>query len=82
MYYGNWNNNKLNGLGTSINNGIIYHGEYKDNLRHGIGIIQDFNGIKKYTGRWENGKPVGIGILSNGKSHHILVDINSQLGKI
>jgi hypothetical protein len=79
MYYGNWNNNKLNGLGTRIDKkGIIYHGGFKDNLRHGIGIVQLFNGIKKYIGRWKNGKPVGNGFFLNSNSH-ILVDINSQI---
>jgi hypothetical protein len=82
IYFGNWNNNKLNGLGTRIaKNGIIYHGGFKDNLLHGIVIVLPFNGIKKYIGRWENGKPVGIGILFSKDNSHIFVDIESQIGR-
>ncbi|TNV81076.1 hypothetical protein FGO68_gene10159 [Halteria grandinella] len=41
-------------------NGVSYEGEWKDNNRHGQGIMKYANG-NSYQGEWKDGKQHGLG---------------------
>lgn len=41
--------------------GTVYEGEYKDDKRHGTGILRDAEGAIVYSGTWKNGNPVNKG---------------------
>lgn len=53
----------ISGKGVMINNGDIYIGEFKNNLRQGTGICYFFNGTE-YKGSWLNDKQHGQGVLT------------------
>ena len=53
----------IGGKGVLMVNGDIYIGEFKNNLRHGIGICYYFNG-SEYKGAWQGDKQHGNGALT------------------
>ena len=62
FYMGEFNENKLNGLGKIIfKSGNIYEGEFKNNLKEGKGIFYYNNG-DRYEGDWKNDLKEGKGI--------------------
>ncbi|XP_048366874.1 ALS2 C-terminal-like protein isoform X2 [Sphaerodactylus townsendi] len=65
-YKCHWQEGKMSGYGIcEYGNEMVYKGYFKDNLRHGFGILENPSSAKgpfKYTGHWENGKRSGYGI--------------------
>ena len=53
----------IGGKGVLMVNGDIYIGDFKNNLRHGIGICYYFNG-SEYKGAWQGDKQHGNGALT------------------
>jgi len=53
----------IGGNGTLMVNGDIYMGDFKNNLRHGVGICYYFNG-SEYKGLWQDDKQHGNGELT------------------
>jgi hypothetical protein len=53
----------IGGNGTLMVNGDIYIGDFKNNLRHGVGICFYFNG-SAYKGDWQGDKQHGNGELT------------------
>jgi hypothetical protein len=53
----------IGGNGTLMVNGDIYMGDFKNNLRHGVGICFYFNG-SAYKGDWQGDKQHGNGELT------------------
>ena len=53
----------IGGKGVLMVNGDIYIGDFKNNLRHGIGICYYFNG-SEYKGAWQGDKQHGNGELT------------------
>jgi hypothetical protein len=45
-------------------NGLCYEGEFKNNLRHGYGVLK-FNHIEIYSGDWQNDEIFGQGKIRN-----------------
>lgn len=45
-------------------NDMVYKGYFKDNMRQGFGILENFSAEHpfKYTGQWENDKKNGYGV--------------------
>ncbi|MCH2194357.1 glycosyltransferase family 39 protein [Kordia sp.] len=55
-YWGDWKNEKRNGLGTYVwEDGQKYIGQWKNDVRHGEGAVF-FNNGESLKGIWENGK--------------------------
>ncbi|KAG5894152.1 hypothetical protein JTB14_001848 [Gonioctena quinquepunctata] len=68
-YIGEWHENKMCGKGTllSKNKEEIYEGDFKNNFRHGFGVLvhklAKSNVFKlSYRGYWKNGKQHGEGL--------------------
>ena len=62
VYEGEYNNGKLNGLGThKYVSGNIYTGMFKDGIYHGQGTLISANGIK-FIGNFKDGRRNGYGI--------------------
>lgn len=53
----------ISGKGVMMANGDIYMGDFKNNLRHGIGICYFFNGTE-YKGAWQMDMQYGNGVLT------------------
>ena len=53
----------IGGKGVLMTNGDIYIGDFKNSLRHGIGICYYFNG-SEYKGAWQGDKQHGNGELT------------------
>lgn len=53
----------ISGFGVMITNGDIYMGDFKNNLRQGVGICYFFNGTE-YKGSWQSDKQHGYGVLT------------------
>merc|ERR1712154_686597 len=60
IYEGQWKQSRPHGYGTQYgtgtclySNGIMYTGEFKNNLRHGVGTCQWPDG-SYYSGLWDN----------------------------
>ncbi|UOP04036.1 hypothetical protein [Conchiformibius kuhniae] len=64
---GSWQNGKLQGIGkiqTQIALGVsrnTYRGEFRDSLKHGIGIMEFPGGF--YTGEFRHDQPHGLGTM-------------------
>lgn len=52
----------IGGNGMLMVNGDVYIGDFKNNLRHGVGICYYFNG-SEYKGDWKGDKQHGAGVL-------------------
>ncbi|NXJ22839.1 AL2CL protein, partial [Dicrurus megarhynchus] len=64
-YKCHWYQGKMRGYGIcEYGNDTVYKGYFKDNVRHGFGILENFSAERpfKYTGQWENDKKNGYGI--------------------
>lgn len=53
----------IGGRGVLMTNGDIYMGDFKNNLRQGVGICYYFNG-SEYKGAWQGDKQHGNGVLT------------------
>jgi len=64
-YWGDWKNEKRNGLGTYVwEDGQKYIGYWKDDIRHGKGVVSFSNG-DQLSGVWENGALNGEAIKTS-----------------
>ncbi|XP_048162200.1 ALS2 C-terminal-like protein isoform X1 [Corvus hawaiiensis] len=64
-YKCHWYQGKMRGYGIcEYGNDTVYKGYFKDNVRQGFGILENFSAEHpfKYTGQWENDKKNGYGI--------------------
>ncbi|KAM4794585.1 ALS2 C-terminal-like protein isoform 3-T3 [Cyanocitta cristata] len=64
-YKCHWYQGKMRGYGIcEYGNDTVYKGYFKDNVRQGFGILENFSAQHpfKYTGQWENDKKNGYGI--------------------
>ncbi|MBN3298931.1 AL2CL protein, partial [Amia calva] len=71
-YKGHWREGKMQRYGIcEYSNNMVYRGYFKDNLRHGFGILEssrvDSSSIR-YVGHWENDKKHGYGVLESTDS--------------
>jgi len=66
-YTGDYLSGKRHGKGIfcygGSRSGVVYEGEFKDNLKDGLGVLRNKNGIL-YQGEWKDGKKNGKGTLS------------------
>jgi hypothetical protein len=59
IYIGDFVNDKRTGKGTYIwSHGERYEGSWSNNLRHGHGVLYHPDGQVKFSGNWENDRPV------------------------
>lgn len=64
-------NSKLNGYGSSTDSEMEYEGEWKQNLKNGIGI-EKFVNNDNYLGVFQDGKRSGVGqFISGSRSVYI-----------
>uniref|UniRef100_A0A8C9MSF0 ALS2 C-terminal like n=1 Tax=Serinus canaria TaxID=9135 RepID=A0A8C9MSF0_SERCA len=64
-YKCHWYRGKMRGYGIcEYGNDLVYKGYFKDNVRQGFGILENFSAEHpfKYTGHWENDKKNGYGV--------------------
>ncbi|NXM14280.1 AL2CL protein, partial [Ploceus nigricollis] len=64
-YKCHWYQGKMRGYGIcEYGNDLVYKGYFKDNVRQGFGILENFSAERpfKYTGQWENDKKNGYGV--------------------
>ncbi|XP_063273463.1 ALS2 C-terminal-like protein isoform X2 [Prinia subflava] len=64
-YKCHWYQGKMRGYGIcEYGNDVVYKGYFKDDARHGFGILEDFSARHpfKYTGNWERDKKSGYGV--------------------
>ncbi|NXH37159.1 AL2CL protein, partial [Myiagra hebetior] len=64
-YKCHWYQGKMRGYGIcEYGNDAVYKGYFKDNVRQGFGILENFSAQHpfKYTGHWEKDKKNGYGI--------------------
>uniref|UniRef100_A0A672TNL0 ALS2 C-terminal like n=1 Tax=Strigops habroptila TaxID=2489341 RepID=A0A672TNL0_STRHB len=64
-YKCHWYKGKMRGYGIcEYGNDMVYKGYFKDNMRQGFGILENFSAEHpfKYTGQWENDKKNGYGV--------------------
>jgi len=67
-YQGAVSKNSRSGMGTlKMENGDLYHGNFKNDLRSGVGFCK-FKSGALYKGEWRDDKPHGAGILYSGKN--------------
>lgn len=60
-YEGSWENDRINGEGTSwYNNGNRYHGEWLNGRINGLGTLYLASG-DRYSGDWKDGRRHGQG---------------------
>ncbi|XP_029444135.1 ALS2 C-terminal-like protein isoform X2 [Rhinatrema bivittatum] len=71
-YKCHWREGKMQGYGIcEYSNETVYKGYFKDNLRHGFGVLETSVSIKhpfKYTGHWDGDKKMGYGIWDDIES--------------
>lgn len=59
VYIGNFANDLRTGEGIYIwSHGERYEGNWKNNLRHGFGVLYHPDGKIKFSGNWENDRPI------------------------
>lgn len=68
----------LNGLGSMVENGVIYNGEFRDGQKDGYGY-EITDGIE-YKGTWYQGKKTGKGYINISKENYT-IDYEYQDGK-
>ncbi|KAI1242516.1 hypothetical protein IHE44_0000046 [Lamprotornis superbus] len=64
-YKCHWYQGRMRGYGIcEYGNDLVYKGYFKDNVRQGFGILENFSVEHpfKYTGQWENDKKNGYGV--------------------
>ncbi|XP_050165566.1 ALS2 C-terminal-like protein isoform X3 [Myiozetetes cayanensis] len=64
-YKCHWYEGKMRGYGIcEYGNDLVYKGYFKDNVRQGFGILENFSAEHpfRYTGQWENDKKNGYGV--------------------
>ncbi|NXO91490.1 AL2CL protein, partial [Certhia brachydactyla] len=64
-YKCHWYQGKMRGYGIcEYGNDLVYKGYFKDNVRQGFGILENFSAEHpfKYTGQWEKDKKNGYGV--------------------
>ncbi|XP_060104071.1 ALS2 C-terminal-like protein [Heteronotia binoei] len=65
-YKCHWQQGKMRGYGIcEYGDEMVYKGYFKDNMRHGFGILENPSCAEhpfKYTGNWENDKRSGYGV--------------------
>ncbi|NWH97727.1 AL2CL protein, partial [Tichodroma muraria] len=64
-YKCHWYQGKMRGYGIcEYGNDLVYKGYFKDNMRQGFGILENFSAEHpfKYTGQWEKDKKNGYGV--------------------
>ncbi|XP_027560677.1 ALS2 C-terminal-like protein [Neopelma chrysocephalum] len=64
-YKCHWYEGKMRGYGIcEYGNDIVYKGYFKDNVRQGFGILENFSAEHpfRYTGQWKNNKKNGYGV--------------------
>ncbi|NWR44584.1 AL2CL protein, partial [Regulus satrapa] len=64
-YKCHWYQGRMRGYGIcEYGNDLVYKGYFKDNVRQGFGILENFSAEHpfKYTGQWENDKKNGYGV--------------------
>ncbi|KAM7072258.1 ALS2 C-terminal-like protein isoform 2-T2 [Acridotheres tristis] len=64
-YKCHWYQGKMQGYGIcEYGNDLVYRGYFRDNVRQGFGILENFSAEHpyKYTGQWENDKKNGYGV--------------------
>ncbi|NXD00951.1 AL2CL protein, partial [Certhia familiaris] len=64
-YKCHWYQGKMRGYGIcEYGNDLVYKGYFKDNVRQGFGILENFSAEHpfKYTGHWEKDKKNGYGV--------------------
>ncbi|NXD28900.1 AL2CL protein, partial [Spelaeornis formosus] len=64
-YKCHWYQGKMRGYGIcEYGNDLVYKGYFKDNVRQGFGILENFSAEhpSRYTGQWENDKKNGYGV--------------------
>ncbi|OWK51919.1 ALS2 C-terminal-like protein [Lonchura striata] len=64
-YKCHWYQGKMRGYGIcEYGNDLVYKGYFKDNVRQGFGILENFSAEHpfKYTGQWENDRKNGYGV--------------------
>ncbi|NXL75487.1 AL2CL protein, partial [Leptocoma aspasia] len=69
-YKCHWYQGKMRGYGIcEYGNDLVYKGYFKDNVRQGFGILENFSAEHpfKYTGQWENDKKNGYGVWEDRK---------------
>jgi len=68
-YDGNYENDKMNGIGKLISYSLIftYEGHFANGVFDGQGTYQNENGGWKYEGLFKNGKQEGEGRIYFGK---------------
>ncbi|XP_030053078.1 ALS2 C-terminal-like protein isoform X1 [Microcaecilia unicolor] len=71
-YKCHWSEGKMQGYGIcEYSDESVYKGYFKDNLRHGFGILKSPVSTKhpfKYTGHWDSDKKMGYGIWDDIES--------------
>ncbi|XP_015209798.2 ALS2 C-terminal-like protein isoform X1 [Lepisosteus oculatus] len=71
-YKCHWRDGKMHRYGIcEYSNSVVYRGYFKDNLRHGFGILESSktdNSAFRYVGHWKNDKKHGYGILESTDS--------------
>ncbi|OIW10332.1 hypothetical protein TanjilG_28083 [Lupinus angustifolius] len=61
-YEGDWVDGKYDGYGVETwARGSRYHGQYRQGLRHGMGVYRFYSG-GMYVGEWYNGQCHGFGV--------------------
>ena len=70
-YVGEWFENVKHGEGVLTTEGSIYHGDFRNDFRHGHGLEVRPNG-KKYSGYFQYNEYHGFGFyeFDDGSSHH------------
>ncbi|XP_053121368.1 ALS2 C-terminal-like protein isoform X2 [Hemicordylus capensis] len=68
-YKCHWWEGKMAGYGIcEYGNEMVYKGYFKDNMRHGFGILENPSATDqpfKYTGHWKDNKKSGYGVWDN-----------------
>nr|XP_055072519.1 alsin isoform X1 [Misgurnus anguillicaudatus] len=70
-YQGQWKEGKMNGFGTYwYASGEVYEGSFKDNMRHGHGMLRSGkmaapSSSSVFVGQWVQGKRTGYGVFDD-----------------
>ena len=62
-----------------MENGDLYHGNFKNDVRSGVGFCK-FKSGALYKGEWRDDKPHGAGILYSGKNE--ILDCRFEAGAV